>query len=445
MVHVNDQTINDEAVIPFGGMGAIGQRQPVRRRGEPRRRSPSGSGSRCATSRSRSRSRTDRARRGVDHRGGQAGRASRSRRRRASSRRRTTRSARRRGTACSMLPGPSTTCRTPSPAGCSRARSRSSGSSSTTSPTPTSPRSCAAWRTRPRRTASSSSPAARSAAPERESSYVRLLRSMRAAAVIFAGSGLDDAALNEELGRHVAGMEANGAAVVHLSPHPFGEPEVSVDNAGGIAAMVAALVGPRPSPDRVPRRADVPVRGARAARRLPARPRRRGARRRRAARGPLHASTARAGAIGVDTLLAGEAPVHRHLLRQRPARARRARAAGRAGDRRPAGRLGRAASTTSPWPAMTAPAPVDGAAAAARDGPPRLRLRRAPASPATRSGPRLLPTEVVLRDSTGRAAGRRRCRPAGAAPPPRTDAAALTAGSTATPVATTAIATRGSA
>ena len=77
---------------------------------------------------------------------------------------------------------------------------------------------------------------------ERESSYVRLLRSMRAAGVIFAGSGLDDPALNEELRKHVAALRASGAAVVHLSPHALGEPEIGVDNAGGIAAMVAALV-----------------------------------------------------------------------------------------------------------------------------------------------------------------------------------------------------------
>ncbi len=79
--------------------------------------------------------------------------------------------------------------------------------------------------------------------PERERSYVRLLRSMRAAAVIFAGSGLDDPLLNEELPRHVSAIRAYGGAVVHLSPHPFGEPEVSVDNAAGIASMVEALVG----------------------------------------------------------------------------------------------------------------------------------------------------------------------------------------------------------
>ncbi|MEO5964986.1 MAG: LacI family DNA-binding transcriptional regulator [Candidatus Limnocylindrales bacterium] len=77
--------------------------------------------------------------------------------------------------------------------------------------------------------------------PDREREYVRLLRSMRVAAVIFAGSGLDDPALTDELARHIEGMRAFGAAVVHLSPHALGEPEVSVDNAGGIAAMVGAL------------------------------------------------------------------------------------------------------------------------------------------------------------------------------------------------------------
>jgi LacI family transcriptional regulator len=79
--------------------------------------------------------------------------------------------------------------------------------------------------------------------PDRERSYVRLLRSMQAAAVVFAGSGTDDPDLNEELGRHLASMQADGAAVVHLSPHALGEPEVGVDNAAGIASMIGALVG----------------------------------------------------------------------------------------------------------------------------------------------------------------------------------------------------------
>ena len=78
--------------------------------------------------------------------------------------------------------------------------------------------------------------------PERELSYVRLLRSMRTGALVFAGSGLDHPQLNDEMGRHVAAMRAYGAAVVHLSPHGLGEPDVGVDNATGIAEMVAALV-----------------------------------------------------------------------------------------------------------------------------------------------------------------------------------------------------------
>jgi LacI family transcriptional regulator len=69
------------------------------------------------------------------------------------------------------------------------------------------------------------------------------LRSIRAAAVVFAGSGLDDPTANEEMARQLAAMRADGAAVVHLSPHALGEPEVGVDNAAGIASMVAALVG----------------------------------------------------------------------------------------------------------------------------------------------------------------------------------------------------------
>jgi LacI family transcriptional regulator len=77
---------------------------------------------------------------------------------------------------------------------------------------------------------------------DREASYVRLLRSMRAAAIVFAGSGLDDPASNAEIERHRAAMAADGAAVVHLSPHAGGEPEVGVDNVAAMAAMVAALV-----------------------------------------------------------------------------------------------------------------------------------------------------------------------------------------------------------
>ena len=78
---------------------------------------------------------------------------------------------------------------------------------------------------------------------ERENSYVRLLRSMRAGALIFAGSGIDDPATNDEMARHLAAMRGYGAAVVHLSPHAMGEPEVGIDNVAGVAAMVDTLAG----------------------------------------------------------------------------------------------------------------------------------------------------------------------------------------------------------
>ncbi len=76
----------------------------------------------------------------------------------------------------------------------------------------------------------------------RENAYVRLLRSMRAATIIFAGSGLDDPAVHAEMGKHIEAIRGYGAAVVHLSPHAAGEPEVSVDNAAGIASMIGELV-----------------------------------------------------------------------------------------------------------------------------------------------------------------------------------------------------------
>ena len=78
---------------------------------------------------------------------------------------------------------------------------------------------------------------------ERENSYVRLLRSMRAASVIFAASGVDDPESNQELHKHLAAMHGDGAAVVHLSPHALGDADVGVDNEAGMASMVEALVG----------------------------------------------------------------------------------------------------------------------------------------------------------------------------------------------------------
>lgn len=77
---------------------------------------------------------------------------------------------------------------------------------------------------------------------DREESYVRLLRSIRAAVVIFAGSGIDDPGLSRAIGRHGEAIRAYGGTVVHLSPHAFGAAEVGVDNAGGMASILRTLI-----------------------------------------------------------------------------------------------------------------------------------------------------------------------------------------------------------
>jgi LacI family transcriptional regulator len=78
--------------------------------------------------------------------------------------------------------------------------------------------------------------------PEREASYVRLLRSVRAAAILFAGSGIKDSRLEHAMARHVTAMEAYGAAVVHLSPSVGGPGLAGIDNVGAMASMVRGLI-----------------------------------------------------------------------------------------------------------------------------------------------------------------------------------------------------------
>lgn len=271
--------------------------------------------------------------------------------------------------------------------------------------------------------------------PERESSYVRLLRSMRAAAVIFAGSGLDDEALNEELGRHVAGMESNGAAVVHLSPHPFGEPEVSVDNAGGIAAMVTALV-------ELGHRRIAFLAGPTSL--YVARERLAGYRRGLAAAGlaaderlVVHSTFDReGGALAVETLLGGDAPFTAVCC---------------ANDLLALGALGRLAELGIGVPRDVSVAGFDDISVAALTAP-RLSTVRLPLREMGRRGfdcaarrlagdevrPEVLPTEVILRESTG--------LPPAVAPPsarrgllPADDEAAPTAGGGASPSPTTPV------
>lgn len=234
--------------------------------------------------------------------------------------------------------------------------------------------------------------------PERENSYVRLLRSMRAAAVIFAGSGIDDPDRNEELGRHLAGIRANGASVVHLSPHAFGAPEVGVDNAAGIAAMVGALT-------RLGHRQIAFLAGPTTL--YVARERLDGYRRGLAEVGistderlVVHTTFDRAGgAIGVDTLLAGEA---------------RFSAICCANDLLALGALHGLAERGIRVPEEISVAGFDDVSVASMTAP-RLSTVRLPLRELGRRGfeyavrqqsgdevgAEMLPTEVVLRDSTG--------------------------------------------
>ena len=139
----------------------------------------------------------------------------------------------------------------------------------------------------------------------KESEYVRLLRQLRAAAVIFAGSGLDDAALNAELPRHVAAMRDSGAAVVHLSPSAegrAGDPRRQRGR-GGRDGGRARRAGP--PADRLPRRAAVAVRRMRRGWPAIARDSRRPGWSTTSAWLHLAGFSAEEGARGVDTLLAG--------------------------------------------------------------------------------------------------------------------------------------------
>ena len=77
---------------------------------------------------------------------------------------------------------------------------------------------------------------------EREDSYVRLLRSMRAAAILFAGSGIRASGFEDQMARHLVAMERYGAAIVHLSPGLRGPAQVGIDNVSAMAAIVRGLI-----------------------------------------------------------------------------------------------------------------------------------------------------------------------------------------------------------
>ena len=242
----------------------------------------------------------------------------------------------------------------------------------------------------------------------REASYVRLLRSMRAAGVIFAGSGLDDPALDRGAAapRRRACAPSPARPSSTSRPTRCGEPEVSVDNAGrhrvdGRGARRRwATGGSRSWPG--PRRCTWRASGSPAT----------------GADSPRRASRSTSGSI-VDTGFSAEARRARGRRRCSP-RIEPAPTSPRSlcandllalgalqrlhelGIERP-GRRVRRGFDDIPVAAMTAPSPVHRPPAAARDGPARLRRRDPRAQRRARPSREILPTEVVLRDSTGRA------------------------------------------
>jgi LacI family transcriptional regulator len=223
---------------------------------------------------------------------------------------------------------------------------------------------------------------------------------MRAAAVVFAGSGLDDPVANAEIERHVAALRADGAAVVHLSPHAGGGPDVGVDNAAGIAGMVVALA-------RLGHRSIAFLAGPRAL--FVARERLDGFRRGLGEAGleaderlVVHGSFDRdGGAAGIDALLAGVAPFT---------------AVACANDLLALGALARLEALGIPVPSAVSVAGFDDVSVAAITAPPlstvalplremgRLGFRQAEAVLAGAPlPPDRLPTRLVLRGSTGSA------------------------------------------
>ena len=354
MVHVNDQTLNDEATIPFGGMGASGN--GGRYGGEANlddvHRVAVGHGARRAADRSRSE------RRPTWHPSPRSPGwpASRRRRRRASSPRPTTRSAP--ATRARVLEAARTLDYVPNALarGLLKSQIPVVGGHRPRHHRPV------LRRGRPRRRGRGVAGRLPGhhlqlrARRRARASYVRLLRSMRAAASIFAGSGLDDPAVNEEMRparRRDARRRRGGRPPLAARARRAGgrRRQRGRDRGDGRGAGRArAIAGSRSSPgrDRCTSRAQRLAgyrRGLADA----------GIAVRRAAGRRARASTATAARSAIDTLLAGGGAVHGDLLRQRPARARRAASGWRSSASRSRARSRSRASTTSRRRRSTAP------------------------------------------------------------------------------------------
>ena len=73
--------------------------------------------------------------------------------------------------------------------------------------------------------------------PAREMEYVRLLHAQRVAALIMAGSGLDDRAYSQAMAAQIAAFTAGGGRVAFIGRHNIPGDAVVPDNAGGARAI----------------------------------------------------------------------------------------------------------------------------------------------------------------------------------------------------------------
>lgn len=79
--------------------------------------------------------------------------------------------------------------------------------------------------------------------PATELRYVRMLQQNRAAIVLFAGGGLEDAAYRRTIKQHVDAINDYGGAVVAMAPRAGGGPAEIPDNFGGAVTAAEHLLG----------------------------------------------------------------------------------------------------------------------------------------------------------------------------------------------------------